>query len=53
MHLLGLQDIARIGEAGGNVLALKPWIIRQNVGLAPALGDQSDDEILAIGRFTC
>src|SRR5262249_5560291 len=44
MHSLGLEEIARVGEAGRNVFMAEAWIVPENLRFGPAVGHQSDDE---------
>src|SRR5882762_6236544 len=43
-YLFRAQHIAGIGETGGNVFMRDARIIRQDLGLAPSVGHQSDHE---------
>jgi hypothetical protein len=43
-NLLGAQNVARIGQAGDDIVERDTGIVVEDFGLAPAIGYQADDE---------
>src|SRR2546430_183778 len=43
--LFAAQRVSRVGKTGEDVFARKPGVVGENIGLAPAIGHQADDEL--------